>query len=103
MQKTKLWPEIKNFLIIDASYKYLVLCTRQKFRQNRRKTIISRDICKKRKYGLKTKNHFVIDSSLRIPTPLVTRKFRQNCRKTIISRDICKNEIMLRNRKPFGN
>ena len=53
MQKTELWPEIKNHLGTDSSHKIPPPLVTRKFRQNRRKTIISRDILKKRNYGLK--------------------------------------------------
>ena len=55
MQKKKLWPEIKSHLGIDSSHKIPPPLVTRKFRQNRRKTIISRDICKKRNYGPKSK------------------------------------------------
>ena len=55
MQKTKLWPEIKNHLGIDTSHKISPPLVTRKFRENRRKTIISRDICKKRNYAPKSK------------------------------------------------
>ena len=55
MQKTKLWPEIKNHLGIDSSHKIPPPLVTRKYRQNRRKTIISRDICKKRNYAPKSK------------------------------------------------
>ena len=54
MQKTKLWPEIKNHFGIDFSHKIPPPFVTRKFRQNRRKSIISRDICKKRNYSSKS-------------------------------------------------
>ena len=90
MQKTKLWPEIKNHFGIDSSHKIPPPFVTRKLRQNRRKTIISRDTCKKTKLCSEIKNHLGIDTSHKIPPPLVTRKYHQNRRKSIISRDICK-------------
>ena len=55
MQKMKSRPEIKNHLGIDSSHNIHHPLVAQKFRQNRRKSIISRDICKKRNYGQKLK------------------------------------------------
>ena len=43
----------------------------RKFRQNRRKTIISRDTCKK-EIMLRAQNHLGIVASYKIPPPLVT-------------------------------
>ena len=53
MQKTKLRFEIKNHLGIDTSHKIRPPLVIREFRQKRRKTIISRDICKKRNQGPK--------------------------------------------------
>ena len=56
MQKTKLHFEIENHLGIDTSHKITPPLVTLEFRQNRRNTIISRDICKKRNYGSKSKS-----------------------------------------------
>ena len=89
MQKTKLWPEIKNHLGIDSSHKIPPpLVTR--FRQNRRKTIISRDICKKRNYASKWKTIWEMILLIKYLPLCKRQKFRQNRRKTIISRDMCR-------------
>ena len=131
----------------DSSHKIPPPMVSRKFRQNRRKTIISRDICKKRNYTSKSKTIWELILLIKYLLLFKRQKFRQNRRKTIISRDICrkrnysrksitfrglllfikdlpvwwpenfvkiavkplfheiyaKNEIMLRNRKSFGN
>ena len=90
MQKTKLWPEIKNLLIIDASHRIPPPLVIRKFRQKRRKTIISLDICRKRNYGPKSKTIWELILVIKNLPLYKMQKFRQNRRKTIISRDICK-------------
>ena len=89
MQKTKLWPEIKNLFIIDASCKYLLLWWPENFVKIAVNHYFTRYM-QKTKLCFETENHLGIDTSHKIPPPLVTRKYRQNRRKTIVSRDICK-------------
>ena len=55
MQKTELDSEIKTILAIDSCHKIPPSLVIRKFRQNRRKSIISRDMWKKRNYGPKSK------------------------------------------------
>ena len=86
MQKTKLRPEIKNLLIIDPSDKIPPPLVTRKFSQNRRKTIISRNICKKRNYAPKSKTIWELILLIKYVPLCKTQKFRQNRRKTIISR-----------------
>ena len=90
MQKTKLCSEINNHLGIDISHKISPPLVTRKLRQNRRKTIISRDICRKRNYGPKSKTIWEL-ILLIIYLPLwKSQKFRQNRRKAIISRAMCR-------------
>ena len=90
MQKTKLCTEIKNHLGIDASHKIPPPLVTRKFRQNRRKTIISGDICRKRNYVPKSKTIWELILLIKYLPLYERQKFRQNRRKTIISLDICK-------------
>ena len=90
MQKTKSRPEIKTIWDLILLINYLPLCKRQKFRQNRRKTIISPDICKNRNYASQSKTIWELILLIKYLPLYKRQKFRQNRRKTIISREICK-------------
>ena len=90
MQIKKLWFEIENHLGIDSSHKIPPLLVTRKFRQNLRKTIISRDICKKGNYASKTKTIRELILLIKYLPCCKRQKFRQNRRKTIISRDMCR-------------
>ena len=103
MQKTKLWSEIKNLLGIVASYKIPPPLVPWKFRQNRRKTIISRDICKKRNYGSKTKIIWELILLIKYLLVCSPENFVKIAVKPLFHEIYARNEIMLRNRKPFGN
>ena len=103
MQKTKLCSEIKNHLGIDSSHKIRPPLVTRKFRQNRRKTIISRDICKKRNYASKSKtiSELIL---LRKYLPFVKGKNFVKIAVKPLFHEICaENEIRARNKKPFGN
>ena len=93
MQKTKLWHEIKNLLGIVVSYRIPPRLMTRKFRQNGRKTIISRDVCKKRNYASKSKTIWELILLIKYLLLYKSQKFRQNRRTTIISGDICKKRI----------
>ena len=103
MQKTKSRPEIKNHLGIDSSHKIHLPLVARKFRQNRRKTIISRDIYKKRNYAPKSKT--IWELILLIKYILLWRpgNFVKIAVKPLFNEIYEKNEIMPRNQKPFGN
>ena len=90
MQKTKSRREINNLLGIVAFYKIPPRLVTRKFRQNRRKTIISGDICKKRNQGPKSKTIWELILLIKYLPLYERQKFRQNRRETIISRDMCR-------------
>ena len=103
MQKTKLWPEINNLLGIVAFYKISPRLVTRKFRQNRRKTIISRDICKKRNYAAKSKTIWELILLIKNLVLWCPENFVKIAAKPLFHEIYAKNEIMLRNRKRFGN
>ena len=103
MQKTKLCFEIENHLGIDSSYKIPPPLVTRKFRQHRRKTIISRDICKKRNYASKSKTIWELILLIKYLLLWWPENLIKIAVKPLFHEMYAKNEIMLRNRKPFGN
>ena len=90
MQKRNYASKSKTISELILLRKYLPPCKRQKFRQNRLKTIISRDICKKRNYASKSKTIWELILLIKYLPLYKRQKIRQNRRKSIISRDKCK-------------
>ena len=103
MQKTKLCFEIENHLGIDSSHKIPPPLVTRKFRQYRRKSIISQDICKKRNYGPKSKTIWELILLIKYLLLCRLENFVKIAVKPLFREIYPKNEIMLRNQKPFGN
>ena len=92
----------KHFGNCCFSYNTFTLVTR-KFRQNRRKTIISRDICKKPNYAQKSKTFCGIVASYKTLSHWSPENFVKIAEKPLFHEIYAKNQIILRNQKPFGN
>ena len=103
MQKTKLCSEIVKHVGIDSSHKIPLPLVTRKIRQNCRKTIISRDICKKRNYASKSKTIWKLILPMKYLLLCRPENFVKIGVKPLFHEIYAKNEIMLRNRKPFGN
>ena len=103
MKKSKLWPEINNLLGIDSSHKIPPPLVTRKFRQNRRKSIISRDICKKRNYGPKSKTIWELILLITYFLLWWPENFVKIAVKPLFHKIYAENEIMARNQNPFEN